>query len=57
MINAIGAMHASLRAKKKQPEDNINFRIETKRIRRKSHDDEDDEDRPRRQRDQRGVRA
>lgn len=61
MINAIGAMHASLRAKTKSPEDQINFRVEVKKRRRLRNEDDDDEDhhgRGRRDRsDKRGVTA
>lgn len=55
MINAIGAMHATLRAKKR-PEDEINFRVEMKKRRRQRQEDEEDE-RPRRERTERGVSA
>jgi hypothetical protein len=48
MINAIGAMHAVVRAKKR-PEDKINFRVEVKKRRRKPEEDKEDE-RPRRAR-------
>jgi len=53
MINAIGAMHATMRAKKR-PEDEINFRVEMKKRRRQ--DDEEDEP-PRRERTERSVSA
>lgn len=57
MINAIGAMHAALRTKQRRPEDNINFRVEMKKRRRKPVDDEEDNERPRRERTERGHRA
>ncbi|MBL8551017.1 MAG: hypothetical protein JNJ73_13605 [Hyphomonadaceae bacterium] len=61
MINAIGAMHAALRAKKKSPEDKINFRVEVKKRRRPRDDDDDDHDkrdrRLRERSDKRGVVA
>jgi|GEM_PF-5488975 len=53
MINAIGAMHAGMQTRKR-PEDQINFRVEVKKPRRKPQDDEEEE-RPRRQ--QRGCFA
>jgi len=53
MINAIGAMHAVVRAKKR-PEDEINFRVEVKKRRRKPEEDKADE-RPRRAQPERGV--
>lgn len=56
MINAIGAMHTAMRAKKR-PEDEINFRVEVKKRRRKPHDDDEDSKRPRRERTERGHRA
>ena len=56
MINAIGAMHAAMRASKR-PEDEINFRIEVKKRRRKPHEDDEDDERPRRERTERGLRA
>ncbi len=53
MINAIGAMHAVVRAKKR-PEEEIDFRVEVKKRRRKPEDDNEDQ-RPRRARPERGV--
>lgn len=45
MINAIGAMHATLRAKKR-PDEEVNFRVEIKKRRGKRRmDDEEDETR------------
>jgi hypothetical protein len=44
MITSIGAMHAALRAKKKSPEDKINFRVEVKKRRRLRIEDDCDED-------------
>jgi len=51
MINAIGAMYAAMRTKKR-PEDRINFRVEVKKRRRIRDKDEEDE-RPRRDRTER----
>jgi hypothetical protein len=59
MINAIGAMHATLRAKKR-PEEEVNFRVEIKKQRGKQRmDDEEDEaqEHTRRARTERGHRA
>lgn len=63
MINAIGAMHATLRAKKR-PDEEVNFRVEIKKRRGKRRmDDEEDETREakrehmRRARTERGHRA
>lgn len=43
MINAVGAMHAALRAKKR-PGEEVNFRVEIKKRRAKRRmDDEEDE--------------
>lgn len=53
MINAIGAMHAAMRTKKR-PEDEINVRVEVKKRRRKPEEDKADE-RPRRAGPGRGV--
>jgi hypothetical protein len=55
MINAIGAMHAVMRAKKR-PEEEINFRAEVTKRCRRPEEDEDDE-RPRRAPPPRGVSA
>ncbi len=59
MINAIGAMHATLRAKKR-PDEEVNFRVEIKKRRGKQRrDDEKDEaqEHTRRARSERGHRA
>lgn len=59
MINAIGAMHATLRAKKR-PEEEVNFRVEIKKRRGKQRmDDEEDEaqDHARGARTERGRRV
>lgn len=56
MINAIGAMHATMRAKKR-PEDEIQFRVEVKKRRRKSHEDDEANERPHRERTERGHTA
>ena len=63
MINAIGAMHATLRAKKRHDEE-VNFRVETKKRRgmRRTDDEEDEapatkQDHTRRARTERGCRA
>jgi len=63
MINAIGAMHATLRAKKR-PDEEVNFRVEIKKRRGKRRtDDEEDEalatkqDHTRRARTECGCRA
>lgn len=56
MINAIGAMHAAMRVKKR-PEEEINLRVEVKKRRRKPRDDDEDSERPRRERVERGHRA
>lgn len=53
MINAVGAIHAAMRAKKR-PEDEINVRVEVKKRRRKPEQDGEDE-RPRRGKPERGV--
>jgi len=55
MINAIGAMHAAMRSKKR-PEDKINVQVEVKKRRREQHEDKEDE-RRRRDRTQRGHAA
>lgn len=56
MINAIGAMHATLRAKKR-PEDEINFRVEMKKRRRRPEESDEADERPRRIAPERGVSA
>ena len=56
MINAIGAMHATLRAKKR-PEDEINFRVEMKKRRRRPEESDEADERPRRIVPERGVSA
>lgn len=53
MINAIGAIHAAMRTKKR-PEDEINVRVEVKKRRRKPDEDKADQ-RPRRAGPERGV--
>ncbi|MBY0567167.1 MAG: hypothetical protein K2P70_07640 [Hyphomonadaceae bacterium] len=59
MINMIGAMHAALRTTQKRPEEDINFRVETKRSRRaRNPGDEDEfEDPSQRRQSARGVSA
>lgn len=59
MINAIGAMHATLRAKKR-PDEEVNLRVETKKRRgtQRMDDDEDEaHEHTHRARAKRGRRA
>lgn len=56
MINAIGAMHAAMRAKRR-PEEEISFRVEVKKRRRKPDEEDEDNQHPRRERAERGRTA
>lgn len=56
MINAIGAMHATMLAKKQTPEEKVNFRVEVKKRRRPRQDGDGHVDPRRHERgDKRGV--
>ncbi|UPT64772.1 MAG: hypothetical protein M0D54_09895 [Hyphomonadaceae bacterium JAD_PAG50586_4] len=59
MINAIGAMHAALRAKKR-PDEEVNLRVDLKKRRgkqRMDHEEDEAQHHTRRARTERGHRA